>query len=207
MTKASRLRRRAVGDATTGWDPAHWPAPVVRKWGPVTFTRSRAGFGWHVRVKRVQWNSTAAVTAGWPRVVRGADEHCNRSVTLCLWPLGALDVWWDPRWRTGPGYCESCTAEHVAEWGWVSACCSRHYPPMTVDQAAARLGMPADAVRLLVEAGRLDLEDVDPPVRPDVLCGTSVEDYDRASRAREARRRERADETTDESQADGTHLP
>jgi hypothetical protein len=74
-------------------------------------------FGWHftllVRGKhRARWSTTRGTTRMWPRLVRGADENCNRSVSVILWPLGHLDVWWETRWRTDQdGECDTCLDE------------------------------------------------------------------------------------------------
>jgi hypothetical protein len=82
----------------------------------IKFWRSDHGYGWsltlHVRGKhRVRWSSTRGTTRMWPRVIRGGDEDCNRAITFVLWPLGHLDVWWEPRWRpAGSGMCEQCRA-------------------------------------------------------------------------------------------------
>lgn len=105
-----------------------WPMPVVYTAGPFRLERSRAGYGWNVKVgKRVRWCSTRATTPMWPGLHRGGDEHCNRAVTLMLWPLGHLDVWWEPHWHTGPGFCETCT-EKCRREGFDSRCCDEHYP-------------------------------------------------------------------------------
>lgn len=83
----------------------------------VEFHRSKNGYGWSltliVRGKhRVRWNSRKATTRMPWHLSRGADEDCNRAVTLSLWPLGMLDVWWEPRWRSiGSGTCDKCLAE------------------------------------------------------------------------------------------------
>jgi len=78
------------------------------------FERSDHGYGWWLHLgKRVCWSSRKATTRMWPRVMRGADENCNRSVTVVLWPLGHLDVWWEPTWRTA-GRCDDCVAELAA---------------------------------------------------------------------------------------------
>jgi hypothetical protein len=78
----------------------------------VKLVRSKAGFGWRIDIgKRVSWSSTRATTQMWPRVRFGGDENCNRSITFVLWPLGHLDVWWEPRWRTDTdGMCDKCRA-------------------------------------------------------------------------------------------------
>lgn len=88
----------------------------------IRFTRNpdllEAGddYGWGVTLlirgrHRARWNSTRATTSGWPTISRGADENCNRAVTLTLWPLGSLDVWWETRWRTdADGMCDDCLA-------------------------------------------------------------------------------------------------
>jgi hypothetical protein len=79
----------------------------------ITFWRSVDGYGWSLTFgKRVRWNSRKATSRMWPHLYRGTDEHCNRAVSLILWPLGHLDVWWEPRWRTSP--CEKCQAEFLA---------------------------------------------------------------------------------------------
>lgn len=61
----------------------------------------------------------------WPRVSFGADENCNRAITFVLWPLGHLNIWWEPKWRTSAdGPCEKCRAEARAE-GCCEWCGSR----------------------------------------------------------------------------------
>lgn len=76
----------------------------------IAFERSEAGYGWWLIFgKRVLWRSTRATTAMWPRIIFGTDENCNRAVTFVLWPLGSLDVWWEPHWRTSP--CDRCVQE------------------------------------------------------------------------------------------------
>jgi hypothetical protein len=78
----------------------------------VEFHRSQHGYGWWIFFgKRVRWCSTKATTAMWPRIIRGADENCNRAITIVLWPLGSLDIWWELRWRTDEdGTCDECQA-------------------------------------------------------------------------------------------------
>jgi hypothetical protein len=85
------------------------------------FERSPSGrYGWNVVLyvagkHRARWYSTRGVWRGWPKVSRGADENCNRAVTLQLWPLGQLDVWWETHWRTDDdGPCADCLAEWAA---------------------------------------------------------------------------------------------
>lgn len=82
----------------------------------VLFHRSDEGYGWWVDLgKRVRWYSRRATTPMWPRISTGADEHCNRAVTIVLYPLGHLDVWWEPKWRTAAdGMCDGCKAEFRA---------------------------------------------------------------------------------------------
>jgi hypothetical protein len=71
-------------------------------------------YGWHVTIyirgkHRARWHSTKNTTRKWPGFSRGGDENCNRSVTVMLWPLGHLDVWWEPNWRTNEdGMCDDC---------------------------------------------------------------------------------------------------
>lgn len=102
--------------------------PIPTRVGPFQLERSQRGYGWSVGVgKRVRWNSTRATTRMLPRLRRGGDEHCNRAVTVMLWPIGSLDVWWEPRWRTGPGFCPTCTEEYRRE-GSDPKCCDEHYP-------------------------------------------------------------------------------
>ena len=81
-----------------------------------TFERSAYGYGWWLHFgKRVSWSSRKATTRMWPRVMLGADENCNRSISVVLWPLGHLDVWWEPKWRTDEdGLCAACVAEMTA---------------------------------------------------------------------------------------------
>lgn len=85
------------------------------------FYRSRDGYGWSVTMlvrgrHRVRWNSTRATTPMLWRFIYGGDEDCNRATTLTMWPLGMLDVWWEPKWRpTGSGMCEKCLAEYAAD--------------------------------------------------------------------------------------------
>lgn len=74
-------------------------------------------FGWRVTLfirgkHRARWNSTRGTTMMWPRLSKGGDENCNRATSLVLWPLGCLDVWWEPNWRTdADGMCDECLAE------------------------------------------------------------------------------------------------
>lgn len=74
-------------------------------------------YGWNITLyirgqHRVRWNSTRGTTPMLWHFIRGADEDCNRAITLTLWPLGMLDVWWEPRWRpAGSGDCDKCRAE------------------------------------------------------------------------------------------------
>lgn len=71
-------------------------------------------YGWSVMLyvngkHRACWHSTRGTTRMWPRVTRGGDENCNRAVTFILWPLGHLDIWWEPNWRPeGSGLCDEC---------------------------------------------------------------------------------------------------
>ena len=77
-------------------------------------------YGWWIMLylrgrHRARWSSTKGTTRMWPHVSRGADENCNRSVTLHCWPIGHLDIWWETRWRTNvDGRCDSCRAEDAA---------------------------------------------------------------------------------------------
>lgn len=74
-------------------------------------------YGWHVTLfvrgrHRACWHSTRNTTPMWPHVWAGADENCNRSWSVMLWPLGHLDVWWETHWREdGAGMCDDCKAE------------------------------------------------------------------------------------------------
>lgn len=76
--------------------------------------RSPNGYGWSATLlvggkHRARWNSTKGTTRMWPQVIRGTDENCNRSVTIVLWPIGHLDIWWEPNWRTdADGPCDEC---------------------------------------------------------------------------------------------------
>jgi hypothetical protein len=79
------------------------------------FDRSVAGYGWTVTLyvkdrQRIRYHSPRATSIMWPGIHRGADEHCNRSLTFMFWPLGHIDVWWEPAstWRT-VGMCDECT--------------------------------------------------------------------------------------------------
>lgn len=96
----------------------------------IDFERSGEGYGWSVTLgvrgrHRVRWNSTKATTPMSPRVRRGADEHCNRSLSFILWPLGHLDWWWEPArsWRT-VGACPVCI-EAFIDWGLCPVCGSK----------------------------------------------------------------------------------
>ena len=90
-----------------------WPPAIERTWGPFTYGVSGAGFGRWLRVgRRVSFNSPGATTRMWPRLVFGADENCNRAVTLVVWPLGHVDIWWEPRWWTVP--CADC--QYIERW-------------------------------------------------------------------------------------------
>jgi len=77
-------------------------------------------YGWHATLyvrsrHRVRWCSTGNTTRMWPGVSRGADENCNRAITVTLWPLGHLNIWWEPNWRTDDdGMCDECGAELAA---------------------------------------------------------------------------------------------
>jgi hypothetical protein len=79
--------------------------------------KSNNGYGWNVTLyirgrHRARWHSRKATTRMWPRVRYGGDENCNRATTLILWPLGHLDVWWEPNWREeGLGLCDTCLKE------------------------------------------------------------------------------------------------
>lgn len=79
--------------------------------------RSVDGYGWSATMlvngkHRLRWSSRKATTRKWPTLTRGTDENCNRAITVVLWPLGHLDVWWEPRWRpAGSGLCEPCRSE------------------------------------------------------------------------------------------------
>jgi len=74
-------------------------------------------YGWNVTLywrgqHRARWHSTKNTSRMWPGVSQGADEDCNRAVTFMLWPLGHLDIWWEPKWReAGSGMCETCKQE------------------------------------------------------------------------------------------------
>ncbi len=88
-------------------DVVDGPDPVQYRFGPVKLQISRRGYGWTIHLgKRVGWSSRRATTPMWPRLVCGADENCNRAVTAVVWPLGSLDVWWEPTWRTEPCGCD-----------------------------------------------------------------------------------------------------
>lgn len=71
-------------------------------------------YGWDatllIRGKhRARWTSTGGTSRMWPGFSKGTDENCNRAVTLMLWPLGHLSVWWEPKWRTdADGICDEC---------------------------------------------------------------------------------------------------
>ena len=103
-----------------------WLEPTEWKRGPFTLRRSNAGYGWDlVFGHRVQLRSRQAATPMWPRFIKGADENCNRAVTLVLWPFGSVDVWWEPMLRSdGDGPCDVCRAEFRAE-GCCEWCGSR----------------------------------------------------------------------------------
>lgn len=102
-------------------------------------------YGWwvmlYVRGKhRARWASTRGTTRMWPRITRGGDEDCNRAVTLMLWPLGHLDVWWETLWRpAGSGLCDPCRAEIEA------MDFPRRYPPFTISACeVTHSGPPCD---------------------------------------------------------------
>lgn len=84
--------------------------------------------------KRLRWRTTKETTPMVPKILRGTDENCNRALTLVLWPLGSLDFWWEPRWRTDEdGPCEVCRADARAdgccEWCGGRPCnCDIVYP-------------------------------------------------------------------------------
>lgn len=75
-------------------------------------------FGWRIMLTirgkhRARWSSTRGTTRSWPGFSRGGDENCNRAVTLMLWPIGHLDIWWETHWRTDEdGMCDDCRSEY-----------------------------------------------------------------------------------------------
>lgn len=75
---------------------------------------SSEDYGWNVTIlfwgqHRIRWNSTRSTTKMWPRINTGADENCNRAITFVMWPLGHLDIWWEPKFRTDEdGICDEC---------------------------------------------------------------------------------------------------
>lgn len=92
--------------------------PVVkvvacRRLGPFRLEVSQSGYGWNLKVgRRLRWNSRKATTPMLPCLRRGADENCNRAISLVAWPLGSLDFWWEIPWRTDPdGLCVQCREE------------------------------------------------------------------------------------------------
>jgi len=98
------------------------------------FTRSENGYGWWLDIgSRIRWHSRKATSRMWPRIRRGGDENCNPTITLVLWPLGHLDVWWKPgRLRTlRDGPCIDCrtlaSAEGCCEWCGSRPCCCEVY--------------------------------------------------------------------------------
>ena len=84
------------------------------------FYRSPHGYGWSVTLvwrgqHRVRWCSRRATTPMRPRIIWGGDEDCNRAVTLVLWPLGSLDIWYEHPYRpAGTGMCDDCNRELAA---------------------------------------------------------------------------------------------
>jgi hypothetical protein len=100
----------------------NWLPPTVYTFGPFTFIRSNDGYGWTFRAgKRVQFRTRNGTTRMWPHVGTGTDENCNRAVTFHCWPIGQVNVWWEPTWRTGEdGPCGTCRAgfqaEGLCEW-------------------------------------------------------------------------------------------
>jgi hypothetical protein len=85
-----------------------WPEPTIRRWRWIALYSSNAGYGHDLHLgRRLALRSRRATMRMWPRLIHGADENCNRAVTLVLWPLGSIDVWWEPKWRA-EGMCESC---------------------------------------------------------------------------------------------------
>lgn len=83
----------------------------------VVYHKSKDGYGrsWTLMVNgkhRMRWNTTGATTPMLWRFIYGGDENCNRATTLTMWPIGMLDVWWEPSWRPeGSGLCDRCKAE------------------------------------------------------------------------------------------------
>jgi hypothetical protein len=121
MEPGAPRRRSATED-----EDDDWPAPTEWKRGPFTLRRSNAGYGWDLVVgRRVQFRSRKATTPMWPQLRKGADENCNRALTLVAWPLGSVDVWWEPQYRTDDdGPCETCRADSRTE-GCCEWCGSR----------------------------------------------------------------------------------
>lgn len=94
-----------------------WLAPTQYRLGPITAWRSNNGYGWGVNIaRRVALHSPRATTRMCPSIHRGADEDCNPAVTLVLWPLGHVDVFYRLRQRPpGSGMCNDCLAEFAEE--------------------------------------------------------------------------------------------
>lgn len=136
MRKPRPLHRIKFWWKTLHWDQSHFPgcpvrygtgidcfdpdllcATARRRGTRLSLHRSQHGYGWsvtlYVRDKhRIRWNSRKATTPMLWRFIRGGDEDCNRAITLTLWPLGMLDVWWEPKWRpVGSGPCDACRSE------------------------------------------------------------------------------------------------
>jgi hypothetical protein len=80
--------------------------------------RSPVGYGTHVWIGRVRLGSRKTMTPMWPHVRKGGDEFCNDVLSMHLYPLVAIDIWWRPKQRTWrDGMCDSCKQE-LRDGGW-----------------------------------------------------------------------------------------
>lgn len=76
--------------------------------------RSEGGYGWWLWLfRRIRYTSPAGRTPMRPHIKRSHDEKCNPVLDIHLWPLGGLDIWWHPGWRTE--ICDACKAEYDEE--------------------------------------------------------------------------------------------
>jgi len=88
----------------------------------IKHVRSNAGYGHQFTLlikgkHRARWSSRKATTKMPPGIVLGGDENCNRAITFVLWPLGHLDIWWEPNWRTDEdGPCLECRTLEDEAW-------------------------------------------------------------------------------------------
>lgn len=88
--------------------------------------RSAHGYGTRLWIgSRIRIGSHETMTPMWPHVYRSGDEFCNDVLSLHLYPLVAIDIWWRRKQRTAiDGICDTCKDE-LREAGWSDEAISR----------------------------------------------------------------------------------